>query len=109
MLNSHRIYTFKKHLSYGIDVLWTSQQKPSVRQLWQKCWTADPYGSRWMRLTTALNYSTFIASKKILFPKRGAREVGGQRRYILECNSFVVVLFKFNGFIERGDRFFKSS
>lgn len=25
------------------DMLWASQQKPSVTQLWQECWTADPY------------------------------------------------------------------
>ncbi len=48
------------------DMLWTSQQKPSVNQLWQECWTADPYGSRWMPLTSALGYSTFISAKKIL-------------------------------------------
>lgn len=34
------------------DMLWASQQKPSVNQLWQECWTADPYGSRWMPLST---------------------------------------------------------
>ncbi|MEH2151689.1 hypothetical protein [Nostoc sp.] len=48
------------------DMLWASQQKPSVNQLWQECWTADPYGSRWMALTSALGYSTFIFAKKIL-------------------------------------------
>ncbi|MEH1814033.1 MAG: hypothetical protein V7K26_15570 [Nostoc sp.] len=48
------------------DMLWASQQKPSVTQLWQECWTADPYGSRWMALTSALGYSTFISAKKIL-------------------------------------------
>ena len=48
------------------DILWASQQKPSVNQLWQECWTADPYGSRWMPLTSALGYSTFISAKKIL-------------------------------------------
>ncbi|MBD2564681.1 MULTISPECIES: hypothetical protein [Nostoc] len=48
------------------DMLWASQQKPSVNQLWQECWTADPYGSRWMSLTSALGYSTFISAKKIL-------------------------------------------
>ncbi|MEH1823041.1 MAG: hypothetical protein V7L31_28850 [Nostoc sp.] len=48
------------------DMLWTSQQKPSVNQLWQECWTADPYGSRWMPLISALGYSTFICAKKIL-------------------------------------------
>ncbi|WP_229501741.1 hypothetical protein [Nostoc mirabile] len=47
-------------------MLWASQQKPSVNQLWQECWTADPYGSRWMPLTSALGYSTFISAKKIL-------------------------------------------
>ncbi|WP_265277956.1 hypothetical protein [Nostoc sp. KVJ3] len=48
------------------DMLWASQQKPSVNQLWQECWTADPYGSRWMPLASALGYSTFISAKKIL-------------------------------------------
>ncbi|MBE9054319.1 hypothetical protein IQ243_28810 [Nostocales cyanobacterium LEGE 11386] len=24
------------------DMLWASQQKPSVSQLWQECWMADP-------------------------------------------------------------------
>lgn len=48
------------------DMLWASQQKPSVTQLWQECWTADPYGSRWMPLTSGLGYSTFICAKKIL-------------------------------------------
>jgi hypothetical protein len=48
------------------DMLWASQQKPSVTQLWQECWTADLYGSRWMALSTALGYSSFICAKKIL-------------------------------------------
>ncbi|WGV24207.1 hypothetical protein [Halotia branconii] len=48
------------------DMLWASQQKPSVNQLWQECWTSDPYGSRWMPLSTALGYSSFICAKKIL-------------------------------------------
>jgi hypothetical protein len=48
------------------DMLWASQQKSSVTQLWQECWTADPYGSRWMPLSTGLGYSTFIAAKKVL-------------------------------------------
>ncbi|WP_189524978.1 hypothetical protein [Nostoc sp. 'Peltigera membranacea cyanobiont' 232] len=52
------------------DLLWVSQQKPSVTQLWQECWTADPYGSRWMPLTSALGYSTFISAKKILSESR---------------------------------------
>ncbi|HYX18346.1 MAG TPA: hypothetical protein VE944_29065 [Nostoc sp.] len=48
------------------DMLWASQQKPSVNQLWQECWTSDPYGSRWMPLSTTLGYSTFIQAKKVL-------------------------------------------
>ncbi|MEH1912778.1 hypothetical protein [Nostoc sp.] len=48
------------------DLLWASQQKPSVTQLWQECWTADPYGSRWMPLSTGMGYSTFIQAKKVL-------------------------------------------
>ncbi|MBD2505239.1 hypothetical protein [Anabaena azotica] len=48
------------------DMLWASQQRPSVNQLWQECWTSDPYGSRWMPLSTNLGYSSFICAKKIL-------------------------------------------
>ncbi|MBD2458328.1 hypothetical protein H6G80_30205 [Nostoc sp. FACHB-87] len=48
------------------DMLWASQQKPSVNQLWQECWTSDPFGSRWMPLSTNLGYSSFICAKKIL-------------------------------------------
>ncbi|AUB37466.1 Methyl-accepting chemotaxis protein [Nostoc flagelliforme CCNUN1] len=48
------------------DMLWASKQKSSVTQLWQECWTADPYGSRWMPLSTNLGYSTFIQAKKVL-------------------------------------------
>lgn len=48
------------------DMLWASQQRPSINQLWQECWTSDPYGSRWMPLSTALGYSSFICAKKIL-------------------------------------------
>ncbi|MEH2067865.1 MAG: hypothetical protein V7K47_06815 [Nostoc sp.] len=48
------------------DMLWASKQKPSVNQLWQECWTSDPYGSRWMPLNTTLGYSTFLAAKKVL-------------------------------------------
>ncbi|QFS51926.1 hypothetical protein [Nostoc sphaeroides] len=38
------------------DMLWASQQRPSVTQLWQECWTADPYGSRWMPLSTGMGF-----------------------------------------------------
>jgi hypothetical protein len=48
------------------DMLWASSQKSSVTQLWQECWTSDPYGSRWMPLSTNLGYSTFIQAKKVL-------------------------------------------
>ena len=48
------------------DLLWASQQKPSVTQLWQESWTADPYGSRWMPLSSGMGYSTFISAKKII-------------------------------------------
>lgn len=49
------------------DSDWALQQKPSVLKLWVECWRSDPYGSRWMQLTTSLGKSAFSQAKKILY------------------------------------------
>lgn len=49
------------------DMLWASQQKPSVYKFWHQCWLADSSGQEWMPLTTTLSYSAFRQAKKLLF------------------------------------------
>jgi hypothetical protein len=48
------------------DTKWALDQKPCVLKFWQQCWVADPYGSRWMRLTTDLSDSAFRLGRRIL-------------------------------------------
>lgn len=48
------------------DLEWVLQQKPSVSKLWQECWLADPYGSRWMQISTSLSRKHFFTAKKVL-------------------------------------------
>lgn len=48
------------------DLAWAMTQKPSVIQLFNECWLSDPYGSRWIQLSTKLKPSAFREAKKIL-------------------------------------------
>lgn len=48
------------------DINWVRKQKSTVIQLFWECWTADPYGSDWMQLTTRLKRSAFREAKKKL-------------------------------------------
>jgi len=49
------------------DLAWVRNQKPpSVLQLFLDCWSSDPYGSRWVQLSTKLKKSAFTAAKKKL-------------------------------------------
>lgn len=48
------------------DLEWSLKQKPSVSKLWQECWLADPYGSRWMQISTSLSRKHFFTAKKVL-------------------------------------------
>lgn len=56
--------------SYGMiplkDLNWAADQKPSVFRLFADCWSADPYGSRWMQLNTKLKRAAFMQAKKEL-------------------------------------------
>lgn len=48
------------------DMMWVMAQTPAVIQLFQASWLCDPYGSRWMNLTTNLSTSAFRKARKIL-------------------------------------------
>lgn len=48
------------------DLDWVADQKPSVFRLFADCWRSDPYGTRWMQLTTKLKSSAFTYAKKRL-------------------------------------------
>ncbi|MEH1780227.1 MAG: hypothetical protein V7L26_14115 [Nostoc sp.] len=48
------------------DTTWAIEQRPCVLKFWQQCWLADPYGSRWMKLTTNLSDSAFRLGRRIL-------------------------------------------
>jgi hypothetical protein len=48
------------------DMVWAKKQKPSINQFWQDCWLSDPYGSRWMPLTTELTGKTLKQAKATL-------------------------------------------
>jgi hypothetical protein len=49
------------------DLVWARDQKPSVRRLFDFCWEADPYGSRWMPLNHDLGRTAFTKAKKVLY------------------------------------------
>jgi hypothetical protein len=69
------------------DLVWAMQQKPSINQFWQQCWLCDPYGSRWMPLSTSLTDKTLKVAKaalrnKCLFDfKTEMRMLEGKRFY----------------------------
>jgi hypothetical protein len=48
------------------DNAWIESQKPSIRKLWHQCWSADPYGSRWVEIATDLSAAAFRLARKIL-------------------------------------------
>ena len=60
----------KNGVNFGVipmnDLDWILTQKPSVMQLFIECWRCDPYGSRWMQLSTKLKPSAFREAKKQL-------------------------------------------
>ncbi len=48
------------------DLDWALNQSPTVLRLFTECWKSDPYGSRWMPLTTTLRDRNLRGAKKIL-------------------------------------------
>lgn len=59
----------KPHVVISVeDIEWvrTKWKQPSVVALWLDCWQSDPYGSRWMQLSSSLGKSAFSEAKKVL-------------------------------------------
>ncbi|PHJ69112.1 hypothetical protein VF14_02950 [Nostoc linckia z18] len=48
------------------DLDWALNQSPTVLRLFSECWKSDPYGSRWMPLTTKLRDRNLRGAKKVL-------------------------------------------
>ncbi|MEH1777104.1 hypothetical protein [Nostoc sp.] len=48
------------------DLDWALNQSPTVLRLFTECWKSDPYGSRWMPLTSTLRDRNLRGAKKIL-------------------------------------------
>ncbi|WP_334812675.1 hypothetical protein [Nostoc sp.] len=46
---------------------WVLNQAKSIQSLWNECWQSDPYGSRFVRLTTALKSSAFRLARHALY------------------------------------------
>ena len=49
------------------DMSWVLNQVKSIQVLWNECWQSDPYGSRWVKLTTTLKSSSFRLARKVLY------------------------------------------
>jgi hypothetical protein len=49
------------------DITWIMQQVKAVQTLWHECWTSDPFGSRWEKLSTNLTETAFRLARKILY------------------------------------------
>ncbi|HYX18049.1 MAG TPA: hypothetical protein VE944_27535 [Nostoc sp.] len=57
----------RSHMTIPTDDLdWALNQSPTVLRLLCECWKSDPYGSRWMPLTTTLRDRNLRGAKKIL-------------------------------------------
>lgn len=48
------------------DMAWALSQRPTVFKLWAECWRCDPYGSRFVPLTTNLKPENFRKAKREL-------------------------------------------
>jgi hypothetical protein len=49
------------------DMTWVLNQAKSIQSLWNECWQSDPFGSRFVKLTTTLKESTFRLARKVLY------------------------------------------
>ena len=48
------------------DLSWVLTQAKSIQNLWNECWQADRFGSRFVKLTTTLKTSAFRLARRVL-------------------------------------------
>ncbi|MEH1807792.1 hypothetical protein [Nostoc sp.] len=46
---------------------WVLNQAKSIQTLWNECWQSDPYGSRFVKLSTTLKESAFRLARRVLY------------------------------------------
>ena len=49
------------------DLTWVINQAKTIQNLWNECWKSDPFGSRWVKLTTSLSDRAFRLARKALY------------------------------------------
>ncbi|MHC5719478.1 MAG: hypothetical protein ACYTX0_47385, partial [Nostoc sp.] len=45
---------------------WVLNQAKTIQGLWNECWQSDPYGSRFVKLTTSLKDTAFRVARRVL-------------------------------------------
>jgi len=48
------------------DMTWVLNQAKSIQSLWNECWQSDPFGSRFVKLSTTLKESAFRLARRAL-------------------------------------------
>lgn len=48
------------------DMSWVLNQAKTIQNLWNECWQSDPYGSRFVKLTTSLKDTAFRVARRVL-------------------------------------------
>ncbi|MEH2377740.1 MAG: hypothetical protein V7K27_02380 [Nostoc sp.] len=49
------------------DMTWVLNQAKSIQSLWNECWQSDPFGSRFVKLTTSLKDTAFRVARRVLY------------------------------------------
>lgn len=66
MTSTTKVFNRRHWIVPEEDTVLMSDQKPCVLKFWHQCWSADPYGSRWMKLATNLSDSAFRFARRVL-------------------------------------------
>lgn len=48
------------------DMTWVLNQAKSIQSFWNECWQSDPFGSRFVKLTTSSKDTAFRVARKVL-------------------------------------------
>ncbi|MFN6540697.1 MAG: hypothetical protein RM021_030755 [Nostoc sp. EkiNYC01] len=90
------------------DLDWALNQSPTVLRLLCECWKSDPYGSRWMPLTTTLRDRNLRGAKKIL-RDAGLFEFKTETRVLAGLQHYETMVINLHGsrtiYWKQGDNF----